>query len=145
MGKPLVPWVINNSGRVTLFAYGQTGSGKTYTMMGLQRLLSEDIFEQLGKTRADDHLRVYVSFFEIYGGQPYDLLNNRQRLEVLEDARSEVQGASAMLQCIELGTALRTTHATSMNEYSSRSHAIISVSIRENSGAPRGRITLVDL
>merc|ERR1719161_770538 len=33
-----------------------------------------------------------------------------------------------------------------MNEYSSRSHAIINVSIREASGgASRGRITLVDL
>ena len=39
--NPIVPWVIENGGRVTLFAYGQTGSGKTFTMTGIQRQLSE--------------------------------------------------------------------------------------------------------
>lgn len=61
--------------------------------------------------------KVSISFFEIYGGRPYDLLNNRSRLETLEDARGEVQiagltertvgDAAAMLLCIELGNSLR--------------------------------------
>ena len=34
---------------------------------------------------------ISASFFEIYGGQVYDLLNNRARLLVQEDGRQQVQ------------------------------------------------------
>mmetsp|Transcript_92675 Transcript_92675/g.200355 ORF Transcript_92675/g.200355 Transcript_92675/m.200355 type:complete len:495 (+) Transcript_92675:122-1606(+) len=167
---PLVPWVLDNSGRATLFAYGQTGSGKTHTMTGVQRLLAEELYSQIGR-RSDEQLEVSISFFEIYGGRPYDLLNNRSRLETLEDARGEVQiagltertvgDAAAMLQCIELGNSLRTTHATAINRDSSRSHAVCAVFMRSpashaaTSAAAllggsaekeiRAKITLVDL
>ena len=36
-------------------------------------------------------LMISASFFEIYGGQVYDLLNNRARLLVQEDGRQQVQ------------------------------------------------------
>merc|ERR1719291_63555 len=155
VAEPLVPWAIATGGRATLFAYGQTGSGKTYTMTGIQRLLAEQIFEQVGRQR-EEPMQVSLSFFEIYGGRPYDLLNNRQRLETLEDAKSEVQVAglaefpvespAAMLQHIELGNSLRTTHATSCNADSSRSHAICAVLLRSGSaGAVHAKLTLVDL
>lgn len=153
--QPLVPWVIDRGGQATLFAYGQTGSGKTHTMTGIQRHLAEQTFDTIGRRRVE-MLEVSVSFFEIYGGRPYDLLNNRQRLETLEDARNEVQIAGlteraanspdAMLQCIELGNSLRTTHATAINRDSSRSHAVCVVFLRAaNGGAIHGKITLVDL
>eukprot|EP00931_Biecheleriopsis_adriatica_P024556 TRINITY_DN15267_c0_g1_i1.p1 TRINITY_DN15267_c0_g1~~TRINITY_DN15267_c0_g1_i1.p1 ORF type:complete len:938 (+),score=162.02 TRINITY_DN15267_c0_g1_i1:112-2925(+) len=152
---PLVPWVLEHGGRATLFAYGQTGSGKTHTMTGIQRLLAEQLFDQV-RHRADLQLEVSVSFFEIYGGRPYDLLNNRQRLETLEDAKNEVQIAGltergtsspeAMLQCIELGNSLRTTHATAINRDSSRSHAVCAVFLRQaGGGGIHGKVTLVDL
>mmetsp|Transcript_90596 Transcript_90596/g.202438 ORF Transcript_90596/g.202438 Transcript_90596/m.202438 type:complete len:883 (-) Transcript_90596:144-2792(-) len=157
VAQPLVPWVIEQGGRVTVFAYGQTGSGKTHTMTGLQRQLANQIFEQI-RQRTDAYpLEVSVSFFEIYGGQPYDLLNGRQRLETLEDAKNEVQIAGlterdvgspeAMLQCIELGNSLRTTHTTAMNRDSSRSHAICNVFIRSASSSTgiHAKVTLVDL
>ena len=35
-------------------------------------------------------LRVYVSFFEIYGGRCYDLLNKRKKLKILEDGDNRV-------------------------------------------------------
>ena len=47
VAAPLVPWALQHGGRATLFAYGQTGSGKTFTMTGIQRLLTEQIFEPL--------------------------------------------------------------------------------------------------
>mmetsp|Transcript_18912 Transcript_18912/g.41276 ORF Transcript_18912/g.41276 Transcript_18912/m.41276 type:complete len:830 (-) Transcript_18912:80-2569(-) len=155
VAHPLVPWVIEKGGRATLFAYGQTGSGKTHTMTGIQRQLSEQIFEHVRS--ANETLEVSVSFFEIYGGRPYDLLNGRQRLETLEDARNEVQIAGlteraagspeALLQYIDLGNSLRTTHATAINRDSSRSHAVCSVFLRmaSSGGNIHGKVTLVDL
>ncbi|KAF4722949.1 hypothetical protein FOZ62_018572, partial [Perkinsus olseni] len=69
--------VLREGGRFTVFAYGQTGSGKTYTMVGMEARLITSIF---GDGR--DRRSVYVSFFEIYGGRAYDLLNRRSRLKV---------------------------------------------------------------
>lgn len=154
VAQPLVPWVIGNGGRATLFAYGQTGSGKTHTMTGIQRLLAQEVFVCIA--RHPEPFEIAISFFEIYGGRPYDLLNNRQRLETLEDSRNEVQisgltehlvtNAEGMLQIIELGSSLRTTHATAINRDSSRSHAICAVCVRlPGAGAAHAKITLVDL
>lgn len=159
ISSPLVPWVIDKGGRVTLFAYGQTGSGKTHTMTGIQRQLAEQLFQTLSSMRGGpaEQLSVSVSFFEIYGGRPYDLLNNRQKLETLEDAKNEVQIAGLterpahspqdMLQYIELGNSLRTTHATAINRDSSRSHAVCAVFLRTDSSPSgiHGKVTLVDL
>jgi len=157
---PLVPWVINSGGRATLFAYGQTGSGKTHTMTGIQRQMAEHIFEELhsyssSKAGASEPLAASVAFFEIYGGRPFDLLNNRQRLETLEDSRNEVQIAGLtervvsspveMLQLIDLGNSLRTTHATAINRDSSRSHAVCTVFLRRTPNEVHGKWTLVDL
>mmetsp|Transcript_137678 Transcript_137678/g.348853 ORF Transcript_137678/g.348853 Transcript_137678/m.348853 type:complete len:958 (+) Transcript_137678:80-2953(+) len=155
VAQPLVPWVLERGGRATLFAYGQTGSGKTHTMTGIQRLLADQLFDHV-RRRVDEPIEISISFFEIYGGRPYDLLNNRQRLETLEDARNEVQIAGlterpvtcpeSMLQCIDLGNSLRTTHATAINRDSSRSHAVCAVFLRLSSGgAIHAKITLVDL
>lgn len=73
-------------GNATCFAYGQTGAGKTYTMLGssperpgLYMLAVRDIFANISTTPTHSPLLVYVSFFEIYCGQLYDLLNHRKR------------------------------------------------------------------
>lgn len=73
-------------GKATCFAYGQTGAGKTHTMLGssprrpgLYALAVRDIFAHLSTTHTLSPLLVYVSFFEIYRGQLYDLLDHRKR------------------------------------------------------------------
>lgn len=73
-------------GSATCFAYGQTGAGKTHTMLGtpperpgLYALAVRDIFAHLSATQTHSLLLVYVSFFEIYCGQLYDLLDHRKR------------------------------------------------------------------
>ncbi|CAE7220231.1 KIF2A [Symbiodinium pilosum] len=155
VASPIVPWVLAKGGRATLFAYGQTGSGKTFTMTGIQRLLTEQLFEHVKRASSLD-LTISISFFEIYGGRPFDLLNNRQRLETLEDANNEVQIAGLvergtsnpqeMQQCIDLGNSLRTTQGTAINRDSSRSHAICVVFLRKaGGGSIHGKVTLVDL
>jgi len=78
--------------KTTCFAYGQTGSGKTFTMMGtsdgsvsgMYTLAAYDILKLLG---AYEGLELFVSFYEIYCGQLYDLLNKRTKLQCMEDKK----------------------------------------------------------
>jgi len=78
-------------GNAACFAYGQTGSGKTHTMMGngtepgLYLLAAHDMFR-----RRPHEMTLHVSFYEIYGGKLFDLLNSRQKLRALEDAKQSV-------------------------------------------------------
>lgn len=83
--KPIIPALLND-GIVTCFAYGQTGSGKTYTMNGIQEQVVNQVYEQLPKNHS-----VTVSFFEIYGGRCYDLLNAKNPLTILEDKNNNIQ------------------------------------------------------
>lgn len=146
--------LILNKGIVTCFAYGQTGSGKTYTMKGIQSIAIKQLFSNTRDT--GKRFEFYVSFFEIYGGRLYDLLNNRNKLSVLEDKNQKVQvfgleeklveSPEEMGEMIDLANSIRTTHNTVTNEVSSRSHAICNIIIKEeNSEETYGKLTLVDL
>jgi kinesin family protein 2/24 len=86
---PLVD-LIFNGGVVTCFAYGQTGSGKTYTMVGVQELVLNDIYLYANKKYSNANPSFFISFFEIYGGRCYDLLNNKSKLNILEDKNNNV-------------------------------------------------------
>lgn len=78
-------------GRATVFAYGQTGSGKTYTMVGIQSSIAHDLFQMMESHEVPkEDCKVFLSFFEIYGGRCQDLLNNRNRLNIREDGNGEV-------------------------------------------------------
>ena len=59
---------LGKKGTVTVFAYGQTGSGKTFTMKGIHNSAVRDIFAYKNKGT-----KVFMSFFEIYGGKCFDL------------------------------------------------------------------------
>jgi kinesin family protein 2/24 len=50
-----------------------------------------------------------------------------------------------MLDIINYGHSVRTTHQTVANDTSSRSHAICSISVRDHSGRTIGKLLLVDL
>jgi kinesin family protein 2/24 len=78
--KPMISLVLNG-GIVTCFAYGQTGSGKTFTMKGIESMAIDELFSSNKNEKYD----YYLSFFEIYGGRLYDLLNNKTKLQDLDD------------------------------------------------------------
>ena len=70
------------------------GSGKTYTMLdpnrGLYILACRDIVEFLQLDEYREKLSAFVSFYEIYQGQLYDLLNDRKKLHAREDGNQNV-------------------------------------------------------
>ena len=152
--SPMINLVLN-SGIVTCFAYGQTGSGKTYTMKGIQNLAIDSLFEESRKIKGKQFV-FYISFFEIYGGRLYDLLNNKNKLQVLDDKKGNVhifgleeiltETPDDMRLIIERANSIRTTHNTVTNETSSRSHAICNITIKEEgSDEEYGKLSLVDL
>jgi kinesin family protein 2/24 len=127
--------IVMKKGIVTCFAYGQTGSGKTHTMKGIQNYALQHLFEVCN--RSNKKFDLYCSFFEIYRGRLYDLLNGKNKLSVLEDKNQKMQiygleekvakSPEEMSMIIELANSIRTTHNTVTNETSSRSHAICNV------------------
>ncbi|XP_062984380.1 kinesin-like protein KIF24 [Elgaria multicarinata webbii] len=152
---------IFNGGNATCFAYGQTGAGKTYTMIGtpqnpgLYALAAKDIFRQLEASQTRKDLHVWISFYEIYCGQLYDLLNGRKRLFAREDSKHIVQivglrevqvnTVNLLLEVILKGGKERSTGATGVNSDSSRSHAIIQIQIKDPANRVFGRISFIDL
>ncbi|XP_028328697.1 kinesin-like protein KIF2C isoform X2 [Gouania willdenowi] len=167
--KPLVQSVFEG-GMATCFAYGQTGSGKTHTMggdfngkqqnnaRGIYALAAQDVFASLNHSRYSNlDVSVYVSFFEIYNGKVYDLLNKKAKLRVLEDDKQQVQvvgleeshvtKAEEVIKIIQIGSAYRTSGQTSANAKSSRSHAVLQIILRRNDWVTTlyGKFSLVDL
>lgn len=164
--QPLVESIFRK-GMATCFAYGQTGSGKTHTMggafsgrdqdcsKGIYALVARDVFLLL-QTAAYEKLglKVYGTFFEIYGGKVYDLLNLKKKLQVLEDGNQQVQVVGLqeqevccvedVLNLVELGNSCRTSGQTSVNAHSSRSHAVFQI-ILKSGGKLHGKFSLVDL
>jgi len=168
--KPLVETIFNQ-GMATCFAYGQTGSGKTHTMggdfsgktQGIYGLAANDVFKLLksAKHRSKD-LVVSSSFFEIYGGKVFDLLNKKKKLRVLEDGQGQVQvvdlqeiivhNVQDVFKLIERGMKVRTSGQTSANQNSSRSHAVFQIILRKQGygkdgsmGLLHGKFSLIDL
>jgi kinesin family protein 2/24 len=118
------------------------GGGKG-EQLGLYVLAAKDLFAQLShdKSLQSLNLAIYVSFFEIYGGKLFDLLNDRKKLVCREDAQKAVnivglkerhcKSAGDVLECISYGNSVRSTGQTGANIDSSRSHAILQISIKQ--------------
>ena len=152
--------ILLKGGVVTCFAYGQTGSGKTYTMLGIQDIAIDNIFQifyDLG-IRTNKKFTFYVSFFEIYLGILYDLLNNRNKVQALEDKNQKVQifgiteqkvdSPEELKSIIDFANTVRTTHNTVTNETSSRSHAVCNFVIKTQTNSYEkeyAKLSLVDL
>ena len=135
----------------TCFAYGMTGSGKTHTMLGdiynvstgekgLCYLTVEKLFE-LMSYQSDKQFMIRISYLEIYNEQVIDLLDDKQaQLMIVEDPvrgvfvpelkEIEVSHPTELVELIVDGNSRRTMASTSANQFSSRSHAILQISIQ---------------
>uniref|UniRef100_A0A7N8XST4 Kinesin-like protein n=1 Tax=Mastacembelus armatus TaxID=205130 RepID=A0A7N8XST4_9TELE len=157
----------------TIFAYGQTGTGKTFTMEGVRAVPElrgiipnsfAHVFGHIAKAEGDTRFLVRVSYLEIYNEEVRDLLgkDQMQRLEVKERpdvgvyikdlSGYVVNNADDMDRIMTLGHKNRSVGATNMNEHSSRSHAIFTITIEcsekgvdGNQHVRMGKLHLVDL
>ncbi|XP_028398515.1 kinesin-like protein KIF16B isoform X2 [Dendronephthya gigantea] len=138
-----------------IFAYGQTGSGKTYTMMGdsetdpgLIPRICQAMFSRM-KANKDQGVsyRTEVSYLEIYKEHVRDLLRppakgmQQHNLKVREHPRDGiyvqdltkhlVSDFESIHNLMVEGSNVRVTASTNMNDTSSRSHAIFTISFTQ--------------
>lgn len=163
----------------TILAYGMTGSGKTYTMGGesnrdnegvIARAIS-DVFKVKDSKESDNdsarrvEVNIAMSCLEVYNDELRDLialdencessasnLKMRDHGETISIAGLSVVPVYTVEQVkslLDMATVRRTTSATNMNERSSRSHAIYTLSIStkqdEGGASTAAKLTLVDL
>ncbi|XP_025407254.1 kinesin-like protein KIF19 [Sipha flava] len=150
----------------TVFAYGATGSGKTHTMVGhggetgiMVRAIS-DLFDIVSKNAY--RYTVKMSYLEIYNENIRDLLNPTSGfLELREDTSRnrniQVAGLSEVvvvsieevMGLLHQGNRQRTVEPTGVNKTSSRSHALLSVTVckasRTATAVRQGRLFMIDL
>ncbi|XP_029096810.1 kinesin-like protein KIFC3 isoform X1 [Monodon monoceros] len=154
---------------VCIFAYGQTGAGKTYTMEGTlenpginQRAL-QLLFSEVQEKASDWEYTITVSAAEIYNEVLRDLLGQepQEKLEIrlCPDGSGQlyvpgltefqVQSVEDINKVFEFGHTNRTTEFTNLNEHSSRSHALLIVTVHGVDGSTglrtTGKLNLVDL
>ncbi|XP_022411050.1 kinesin-like protein KIFC2 isoform X3 [Monodon monoceros] len=151
---------------VCIFTYGQTGTGKTYSMEGppedpgIAPRALQSLFREMG-TGGQHH--VTLSMVEIYNEAVRDLLapGPPQRLAVRQGPAGEggiqvaglthwdVPNLESLHQMLNLGRSNRATAATAMNQHSSRSHALVTLTLRTASPSSgpgtAGTLHLVDL
>ncbi|KAG6428128.1 hypothetical protein SASPL_112377 [Salvia splendens] len=147
--EPIIPTIFQRT-KATCFAYGQTdnkslspGSGKTYTMQPLPLRAAEHLVRLLHQpVYRNQRFKLWLSYFEIYGGKLYDLLSDRKKLCMREDGRQqvcivglqefEVSDVAIVKEYIERGNSSRSTGCTGANEESSRSHAILQLVVKKH-------------
>lgn len=140
--EPIIPTIFQRT-KATCFAYGQTGSGKTFTMKPLPIRAAEDLLRLLHQpVYRNQRFKLWLSYFEIYGGKLFDLLCDRKKLCMREDGRQqvcivglqefEVRDVQIVKEYIERGNGARSTGSTGANEESSRSHAILQLVVKKH-------------
>ncbi|XP_073135302.1 kinesin-like protein KIN-10B isoform X2 [Henckelia pumila] len=160
--RPLIPGIFQGY-NATVFAYGATGSGKTYTMQGSDKVpglmlramsLILSICKSTGST-------VAVSYYEVYLDNCYDLLEPKEKkIMVLNDkddklhlkglAQTRVSGIPQFNEIFSAALQRRKVAHTGLNDQSSRSHAVLVITIstpsNDNVSNPvTGKLNLIDL
>jgi kinesin family protein 2/24 len=107
-------------------------------------LAARDIFATI-KNQKSVPWRVYLSCFEIYGGKLFDLLNNRSQIKCLEDSKQRVQlpgltehlvkNVEELLDLMSCAHSQRSVGSTGANAESSRSHQVLQIVLRNNTGS----------
>ncbi|XP_059666045.1 kinesin-like protein KIN-UC [Cornus florida] len=149
VAKPVVESVLSGYNG-TVMAYGQTGTGKTYTV---GRLGKDDASERGIMVRALEDIiantshasdSVEVSYLQLYMESIQDLLAPEKiNIPIVEDPRTgevslpgatvvKIRNLDHFLQLLQTGETNRHAANTKLNTESSRSHAILMVSVRRS-------------
>ena len=149
--KPIIKNVINGYNSTAL-AYGVTGTGKTHTIFGDLSVQNGEegiaikacdyLFRKLSSQYFEDEFIIKVSYIEIYNENVIDLLNNETNsgsLMIIEDPNKGVycpnvkefiiNNSLELKKIICQGNKRRTMAPTNQNKFSSRSHAILQISL----------------
>ncbi|EGR34845.1 kinesin family protein, putative [Ichthyophthirius multifiliis] len=153
--KPILNESLLNGFSQTILVYGMTGSGKTYTMFGnnFENKKEEEIAFEGGVVQEsvrfiiekspENKIKAKMSYLEIYNEQIRDLLSQNEQsnnnLNILEDLQKgvycpqliekDIHNLQEIQSYIFQGNKKRTMASTKMNEFSSRSHAIIQLQL----------------
>ncbi|KAK4702815.1 hypothetical protein P7C70_g3405, partial [Phenoliferia sp. Uapishka_3] len=144
--KALVSHVMNGF-HSTVMAYGATGCGKTHTISGspsqpgIVFLIMKDLFARIAAKSVDTEFSLTVSYLEIYNETIRDLLAPESGPLQLRESNGtatpaglsskEPTCATDVVEWITLGNQNRTVNATEANATSSRSHAVLSVTVTQ--------------
>ncbi|ORY34049.1 kinesin motor domain-domain-containing protein [Naematelia encephala] len=152
--KPLLDGVLDGY-NATVFAYGATGCGKTHTISGNEadpgitiRIMRE-LFEKIEESKDEYDTYIELSMVEIYNELIRDLLSDNfpsfppGGLKLLENEKERVtldrvtlkrpQSVEEVMEMVLLGNQRRSTSFTASNSESSRSHAVLQISVGRNS------------
>ena len=138
----------------TVLAYGQTGSGKTFSMEGAKERqgdrfvysskgliprLFEGIFREFGSDEKIESYELSLQFVELYNEQLHDLFGGKKVVGVTMDPNGGYQckdavkhvckGVDEAMKVYDAGCQNRAVASTSMNDQSSRSHALLIIQV----------------
>ncbi|XP_063306958.1 kinesin-like protein KIFC3 [Pelobates fuscus] len=166
--EPVVMSCLNGY-NVCIFAYGQTGSGKTFTMEGtsespgINKQALQALYKEMEDRRGLWEYSVDLNMVEIYNEVIRDLLSKdpQDKLDVKMNpdgsgqlhvpglTSMEVRSFGHIKKLLSLGKRNRATFCTNMNERSSRSHALLTVTVSgrdlTTGTVTTGKLNLVDL
>ncbi|GAA5834487.1 hypothetical protein JCM9279_004330 [Rhodotorula babjevae] len=132
----------------TVFAYGATGCGKTHTISGsptqpgIVFLIMKDLFARITAKSDEVDFSLTVSYLEVYNETIRDLLAPESGVLQLRDSQDgtatpanlstkEPTCAHDVVEWITLGNTNRTVNFTEANATSSRSHAVLRVTVTQ--------------
>ncbi|BEJ11077.1 hypothetical protein CspHIS471_0104990 [Cutaneotrichosporon sp. HIS471] len=152
--KPLLDGVLSGF-NATVFAYGATGCGKTHTISGNQEdpgiivRTMRDLYERISESQDRYDTHVELSMIELYNENIRDLLSDTfphmptGGLKLLENEKDRVtiadvtirtpKTADEVMELVMIGNERRSTSFTAANSASSRSHAVLQISIARKS------------
>lgn len=161
--KPLITAVMQ-AYNATVFAYGATGAGKTYSMIGTPQAPGVMLLTVGSLLEQANHGNKVVkcSFIEVYNENLRDLLAPEGRdfpLDLREDPgkgicvcgvfETEAESMDEVMELLRRGNAHRTTEPTAMNVTSSRSHAVLQITVEQKDPVSQevmlGKLSMIDL
>jgi len=153
----------------TIFAYGPTGAGKTHTMTGsadepgVMVLALEQMYRTIQENQDTTNYKVSLSYIEVYNEQIRDLITPQKGvLDLREDPLRGVLVAgvtehvtnspSEVMELLTRGNKNRVTESTGANATSSRSHAVLQITVEQRDKVSNtshevriGKLSLIDL
>ncbi|VDP73642.1 unnamed protein product [Echinostoma caproni] len=159
---------VANGYNATVFASGATGAGKTHTMVGTEAdpgimvRAMDELLNFMVQTSDEYLYTIGMAYMELYNELIRDLLNpGSDFLELREDTKGiqvvglrEVEPTTRqeVFELLQRGNQNRTTEPTAANRTSSRSHAILQITVRQRSRVVNvteeinvGKLFLIDL